>query len=267
MQTPPSDALDLVAATAGRIDAALRAIADPVRSTGQRAYLKSERIHLGVTLPDLRRIVRLETRPLGPGRRLGPEEAFSLADLLWSPGRPGSDDHRGQVFDHCLAAVETLDLARASLSPSDLPRLEPYLRDARTWALVDPISVNLAGTVVAAHPAPASDAVLDAWCGDDDFWIRRACLLAELRPLASGEPFARFAGHADRLLEEREFFIRKAIGWVLRETGRRRRAEVVDYVLPRAARLSGVTWREVVRHLPADDVLILENARRQGRAS
>ena len=253
------------AAAAGRIRQALRAVADPMRSEGARAYLKSERVHLGVTVPDLRRIVRREARAVVPARQATPDDAFGLAALLWHPA--GTGDRRTQIFEHCLSAVEVLDLYRAALTPLDLPRLEPYLRDARTWALVDPLSANVAGATVTEHPGRAADAVLERWCGDDDFWVRRACLLAELRPLAAGQPFARFAGHADRLLEEREFFIRKAIGWVLRETGKRRRPEVVAYVLPRAARMSGVTWREVVKRLPADDVLRLEAARGQGRAS
>jgi 3-methyladenine DNA glycosylase AlkD len=52
------------------------------------------------------------------------------------------------------------------------------------------------------------------------------------------------------MLDEREFFIRKAIGWVLRETGRKRPELVSEWLLPRAARASGVTVREAVKHLP-----------------
>jgi 3-methyladenine DNA glycosylase AlkD len=51
------------------------------------------------------------------------------------------------------------------------------------------------------------------------------------------------------MLEEKEFFIRKAIGWVLRDTGRKRPAIVFDWLLPRAGRASGVTLREAVKPL------------------
>lgn len=68
----------------------------------------------------------------------------------------------------------------------------------------------------------------------------------------------RFLRHADAMLDQREFFVRKAIGWVLREIGRTR-PEVVAAWLgprgprgPRAARVSGVTWREAVKYLPEE---------------
>ena len=52
------------------------------------------------------------------------------------------------------------------------------------------------------------------------------------------------------MLEEREFFIRKAIGWVLRDTGRKRPELVAAWLEPRAERASGVTLREAVKPLP-----------------
>ena len=51
------------------------------------------------------------------------------------------------------------------------------------------------------------------------------------------------------MLEEREFFVRKAIGWILRETGRNRPDLVYAWLRPRAARASGVTVREAVKYL------------------
>jgi 3-methyladenine DNA glycosylase AlkD len=62
-------------------------------------------------------------------------------------------------------------------------------------------------------------------------------------------PLDRFGRYADAMLDEREFFIRKAIGWVLRETGKIRPDEVFAWLLPRAARASGVTIREAVKYL------------------
>jgi 3-methyladenine DNA glycosylase AlkD len=65
--------------------------------------------------------------------------------------------------------------------------------------------------------------------------------------------WTRFARYADPLLDDREFFIRKAIGWVLREAAKRTPDRVVAYVAPRATRMSGVTWREATRKLPAGE--------------
>jgi hypothetical protein len=53
------------------------------------------------------------------------------------------------------------------------------------------------------------------------------------------------------MLGEKEFFVRKAIGWVLRDTSRKRPDEVAAWLLPRAARASGLTVREATKHLAA----------------
>jgi 3-methyladenine DNA glycosylase AlkD len=75
-------------------------------------------------------------------------------------------------------------------------------------------------------------------------------MLALLIPLRrGGGDFDRFARYADAMLEEKEFFIRKAIGWVLRDTARRRPDLVAAWLGPRIHRASGVTVREAVKPL------------------
>jgi 3-methyladenine DNA glycosylase AlkD len=75
-------------------------------------------------------------------------------------------------------------------------------------------------------------------------------MLALLVPLRNGVgDFDRFGRYADAMLDEREFFIRKAIGWVLREASKRRPELVYGWMLPRAAGASGVTIREAVKYL------------------
>jgi 3-methyladenine DNA glycosylase AlkD len=94
---------------------------------------------------------------------------------------------------------------------------------------------------------------------DYDFWIRRSALLALLIPLRRGDgDFARFTRYADAMLDEKEFFIRKAIGWVLRDTALKRPTMVYDWLFPRAARASGVTLREAVKPMsPEQRVAVL----------
>ncbi len=105
---------------------------------------------------------------------------------------------------------------------------------------------------------------LDAWALDPNFWVRRSALLALIQPLKRGAPFDRFAGYANSMLAEKEFFIRKAIGWVLRETSKRRPDEVYAWLLPRAPRASGVTLREAVKFLtPAQRAKVLDASGRQ----
>ena len=67
------------------------------------------------------------------------------------------------------------------------------------------------------------------------------------------------------MLEEREFFVRKAIGWVLRETARKQPERVYAWLEPRAGRASGVTVREAVKYLPDEQRDAVLRAYRAGR--
>jgi 3-methyladenine DNA glycosylase AlkD len=139
--------------------------------------------------------------------------------------------------------------------------LERLLRESRTWALVDGLAASVVGPLVERHPELT--AVLDRWAADDDFWIRRSALLALLGPLRRGEgDFERFARYADAMLDEKEFFIRKAIGWVLRDTAKRRPDMVYEWMLPRAQRASGITVREAVKPLSEEQRQSILDARR-----
>jgi DNA alkylation repair enzyme len=129
------------------------------------------------------------------------------------------------------------------LGPADVPLVEQMLREARTWALVDVLAANVMGGLVERFPELA--AVLDRWAGDDDFWLRRSALLALLGPLRRGEgDFGRFSRYADSMMTEKEFFISKAIGWVLRETGKKRPGLIAEWLRPRVHVVSGITLRE-----------------------
>jgi len=92
-------------------------------------------------------------------------------------------------------------------------------------------------------------------------------ILALLRPLrAGGGDFERFARYADAMLDEKEFFVRKAIGWVLRDVAKRRPELVAAWLAPRLHRASGVTVREAVKPLPGHVCFALLAGYRDRRA-
>jgi 3-methyladenine DNA glycosylase AlkD len=114
------------------------------------------------------------------------------------------------------------------------------------------IAIHLVGPLVAADRK--LNTRLDRWVHDRDFWIRRSALLALLLPLRRGKgDWRRFVRYADLLLDETEFFIRKAIGWVLREVSAQHPERVSAFLDERRGRVSGVTLREAVKYLPARD--------------
>jgi 3-methyladenine DNA glycosylase AlkD len=162
-----------------------------------------------------------------------------------------------------MAAVTLLERHRQLLTPADLPLLERLIRESRTWAYVDNLAGNVVGPLCVG--AAGTGKVLDRWAQDPDFWVRRSALLSQLRPIRDGAPLDRFLRYADAMLGEKEFFIRKAIGWVLREAGKARPADAVAWLAPRTDRISGVAIREAVKYLPAEDAARLMTAYRGRR--
>lgn len=225
------------AALAAAIEATLRAAGTPERAAQEKRYLRSSLEHLGATVPAIRKAAAAALRAT---QALDHDGLVAVVELLWARG----------VFECRRAAVELLEMNAGRLVAADVQLLERLLRDARTWALVDTLAARVAGPLLMR--VRGAGGIIDRWARDADFWLRRSALLLHLMPLREGRgSFERFARHADAMLEDTEFFVRKAIGWVLRDASRRDPDRVAAWLLPRAARASGVTLREAVKHLPA----------------
>jgi 3-methyladenine DNA glycosylase AlkD len=230
---------------AAKLEAQLRAVGTPERAIGEKAYLKSDLDFLGCTVWQIRAAVKAL---LAEQSAVDHDHLVALAEALWSQ----------PTFDLRMGATIALDLRSDLLGADDLRLIERYLRDSHTWALVDNLAGDVVGDILVADESLVVP-ILDRWASDPDFWIRRAALLAWLKPLRHGAALGSFLGYADAMLDEKEFFIRKAIGWVLREVGKRRPEDVVAWLAPRTGRASGVTMREAVKYLPkpiATDLLV-----------
>jgi len=226
------------AKAADALEAALRRLGDPQRAVQEKRYLKSDLLHLGVTVPNVRKTVKAEYAALRPNH----DELVELVSALWV----------SDIYERRLAAVELLKAGQASLSADDLPRIESMIREGAMWSLVDPLSGDVAGPIVLSDTACA--ATCDRWSTDPDFWVRRSALLSLLAGIRAGDPdLDRFTAYSDAMLDETQFFVRKAIGWVARELSKSRPQFVAAWAERNVRRMSGVTFREVVRRLPEPD--------------
>jgi 3-methyladenine DNA glycosylase AlkD len=234
----------------------LRPLGTPERAAQGKRYLKSDLEFLGVTVPDLRREVKEAARryaaEAGGGARAGldREAALAWAIALW----------REPVHERRAAAVEVLRLAVRRLGAGDLALVEALIRQAGTWAFVDPLACDIAGVIALRDPAAWPR--IDAWAADADFWVRRSALLALLPGIRAGRADRpRFERYAGPMLAEKEFFIRKAIGWALRELAKRDPAWVAGWTEQRLQAMSGVTFTEAVRRLPPPEAARLRDRR------
>jgi 3-methyladenine DNA glycosylase AlkD len=210
----------------------LRQHADPARAPGQQAYMKSSMPFLGVRVPEVRRLTRAEAKSSPPADL---EELQRAVRDLWEGAT-----HREERY----AATELTGLRLAKGRVELLPLYEHLAVTGAWWDHVDEVAHRIAD-LHDAHPGPTADAVR-RWAGSDDMWLRRLAIISQL-------------GRRDRVdrallidviepnLADPEFFIRKAIGWALRDVAR------VDPVWVLAVAdehdLSSLSRRESLRHL------------------
>ena len=222
------------------IVAELRTLGTAERAEQEKRYLKSELDFLGVPLPDIRRVVKAAINA-NQGA-----DTKTWAQQLWA----------GNLWERRAAAVELLKAKQAELTAQDLATIEALIRQAAGWALVDPLAADVAGQIALRHQEAWR--TIDRWHHDEDFWIRRSALLALLPGIRKNQPdTTRLDTYARPMLHEKEFFVRKAIGWVLRELSKKDPGFVTNWTRQHAHEMSGVTFREATRRLPAEDVTML----------
>ncbi|MDX9735591.1 MAG: DNA alkylation repair protein [Thermoanaerobaculia bacterium] len=217
--------------------ARLSALGDPERARGARAYMKSAMPFHGVGAVPLRAACReLFSRLVLPDADAFRREVLGL--------------FRGAAFrEERYAAVE---LARwrgfARFRGLDfLPVCEEMVVTGAWWDVVDPIAAHLLGELLAKEPRATRRAML-AWARSDDLWKRRSAILCQLGSRGETDPGLLFAC-IEPSLASKEFFLRKAIGWALRQYARADPTEVSRYVAANAERLSPLSRREALKHV------------------
>lgn len=213
----------------------LRSATDAERGRGAQAYMKSTMPSLGVRVPEVRRIVKTACKQFPPG---------------------SADQLRNDVFDLWRNAVAreeryaAIDLTAAPTARDDLEMLPVYEEIIRTgawWDLVDGVAHRI-GALLLAHPGTMAP-LLVQWSTDADMWIRRASITAQLGAKARTDT-SLLAAVIKANLDDKEFFIRKAIGWALREYSKTDPAWVRAFAARNAQGLSPLSAREGLRLLP-----------------
>ncbi|HEY5880033.1 MAG TPA: DNA alkylation repair protein [Nakamurella sp.] len=217
-----------------RLRAELRHAAEPGRAAGMRAYMRSAMPFLGVRRPVVRRIVRTGA---------GTEPADGLADLL----RVATVLWREATYrEERYAATDLLGLRVARGRPEVVPLCTEMIVTGAWWDHVDAVA-PLLGAVLRAHRAEV-EPMVRGWSVDPNFWLRRAAIICQLDAKVSTDPVL-LADVIEENLTEREFFVRKAIGWALRQYARTDPDWVREFVAAHRDNLSPLSYREAVKHL------------------
>lgn len=224
-------------ALVGEVRAALKQAADPAKAPQMQAYMKSSMPYLGVSSAVQKRI----WRQLFPAHPLSTAAAWrDVALTMWRTAT-----YREERY----AAIALTDMPRyaAYRNHSTLPMLEEMIATGAWWDLVDPLATHHVGDVLRSDPARVAT-VMTRWARGQDMWKRRAAILCQIR-FKAGTDLTLLYACIEPNMDHRDFFIRKAIGWSLRQYARVDPKEVTRYVRTNRARLSPLSIREALKHV------------------
>lgn len=220
-----------------RVREALQAVADPARAPAMQAYMKSAMPYLGVAATPLRAV----TKSLFADLRYDSSEAWQ-ADVLaiWR-----NAEYREEYY----AAYELTGIkAASSFQRMDaLPMYREMIVAGAWWDIIDNISPNRLWEILCAEREAMTAAML-TWAKDENIWIRRCAILCQLKAKERMDLDLLYAC-IEPSMGSKEFFLRKAIGWVLRQYARTNPDEVRRYVAENESRLSPLSKREALKHI------------------
>ncbi|GIK84147.1 MAG: hypothetical protein BroJett025_07690 [Patescibacteria group bacterium] len=227
---------------------------NPQRAKKEKAYLYSDFKHYGIAFGLRSQFIKKYKKELA---QLEKTDALNLIDTLW---------HKDS-FEEKMLALDVLGLHAKKIDHTDMPFIEHLLRTSKGWALLDSFIIQIMPGLLEREPQTYD--ILKKWITDSDFWVRRSALLSQLlffRKNNGGNKklFFDFAvsqfdeGWIDSLYKNTldkkraKFFIRKAIGWALREMSVKDPQPVFKFLKRYKNEMSGLSFREGSRKLPEE---------------
>lgn len=212
----------------------LAARANPAKAPDMAAYMKTDMPFYGVQKPGRAPILRHVVSEYPPADR---EEYEHQVMSLWElPHREEKYMAQGVALAH-----------KRFITPDSISLFRRMIVEGAWWDLVDEVATHMVRHLVLNHPAETWP-VVDTWVADADMWLRRSAIICQVGAKERTD-VERLFDFCDQRIEEREFFIRKAIGWALREYARTDPEAVAEFAGSRRDRLSGLSYREATKHI------------------
>jgi 3-methyladenine DNA glycosylase AlkD len=218
---------------AARIAHELAARAEPERRPAMQAYMRDQFPFLGVMSAGQKDAWKAATA--GLPRALPEEVVIDAAADLW--------DRPEREHQYLACTLVNRHAARPSAAATFLPFVGKLVTTKPWWDTVDSLAIHAAGDLARRHAALRSD--MDRWLHGDDLWLARTALLHMNRWRAATDQEWLFAACLARAADT-DFFLRKAIGWALREHSKTDARAVVAFVEQHHAELSGLSRREAL---------------------
>jgi 3-methyladenine DNA glycosylase AlkD len=220
------------------VRAGLQAAADPVKAPRMQAYMKSAMPFYGVSAPGQKALFKIVfvDHPL-------PDRATWLraVERLWRAATHREERYAAIALSGSRAYAPYQHVDLVSGLHAELVSTGAW------WDYVDEIAIRRIGPLLRAEPAAVTP-IMRVWATDSHPWKRRTAIICQIGDKeATDRDLLTFA--IDANTDEQDFFIRKAIGWALRELAKRDPAWVRSFVADRRAALSGLSQREAFKNI------------------
>lgn len=219
--------------------AALRALGDAEHAAAQAAYHKSTRTHFGVRNPQIDALTKAWRADLGADL----DARVALADGLWR-----SDAHEARI-----AAAKLLTQARIKEDEPVWTLIASWVSELDAWAIADHLAAAGARRLSAA---PERLDQVEGWTRHENMWSRRAALIFTL-PWSKGRHLTpddalrreRVLGWAADYVDDRAWFIQKAVGWWLRSLSKHDPDRVRAFLDAHGPRMKAFARKEASKYL------------------
>lgn len=212
----------------------LEAVAIPDKAAGMAQYMKSSMPFMGVPSPSVRATVRSLAK-VHPFSNVA--ELHATVTELWTTA---------QFREERYAAIMLTDSRLGRGEMELLPFYAVVIGNGQWWDYVDSVAPRTCELLL--KEPETMEALLRQWSVAENFWFRRSAIIAQL-PAKAATNVALLQELIEPNLGDKEFFIRKAIGWSLRQYARTDPTWVRDYVRQNEQRLSPLSYREALKHL------------------
>ncbi len=216
-----------------RLEALFESARNPTRAREASAYMRNQFPFYGISSPNLRLIAREAVSDESAS-----SEAAVRTVVLGCWKRP---EREWQYF-----ACGYLRSSLRTLSGDFLPTAERLITMKSWWDTVDTLAAHTVGPLVRGDSGLV--ARMDSWIDSDDIWLARAAILHQLG-YRSETNADRLFDYCLRRADESEFFLRKAIGWALREYSKTDPRAVQEFVHEHDDRLSSLSKREALKRI------------------
>jgi len=197
------------------VEKAYRKEASPIDAVPMSKYMRNQFNFLGIKAPRRSEISRdflqKATRPLY-------DKLAEVIIELWS-----LEEREFQYF-----AIVLLEKYKKDFSHDTLPLIEHMLVEKSWWDTVDPVASKLAGHLFKINPE-LREPVVEKWISSGNFWLERSAILFWLK-YKKDTDWDFLKTTIRRLRNSEEFFVQKAMGWVLREYSKVEPSRVREFI-------------------------------------